>query len=176
MSSPWQQPDAPSLCAPRAAGHGEVWRDWDADATFRQYGWRRGTGEDAYSPATLVGNWAEERRDTRALARRRPLPSQVGQVWALPPGSLTILRRRIPPRMTEADSPPRVILVQRGNPAASRDTSLSWIPCTQSPSPTPATGTTSETQPHTCRRREGRRQGSRVIAHRAPPAGGVPDR
>ncbi|XP_069039071.1 cilia- and flagella-associated protein 68 isoform X2 [Lepisosteus oculatus] len=107
MSSPWQQPDAPSLCAPRAAGHGEVWRDWDADATFRQYGWRRGTGEDAYSPATLVGNWAEERRDTRALARRRPLPSQFAHYFETTYSSTYDRGRQPPPRDPGTKREPR---------------------------------------------------------------------
>ncbi|KAL6463387.1 hypothetical protein MHYP_G00277780 [Metynnis hypsauchen] len=56
----------------------EVWRDFTDEAKFRQYGWRCSTNEDAYSTATLIGNWAEKRVDTgRARELRRPLPSQA---------------------------------------------------------------------------------------------------
>lgn len=62
----------------RASGHGEVWRDFTEDAKFGQYGWRCSTNEEAYSSATLIGNWVEKRSDTgEARALRRPLPSQV---------------------------------------------------------------------------------------------------
>lgn len=62
----------------RASGHGEVWRDFTEEAKFRQYGWRCSTNEDAYSAATLMGNWSEKRFDTgEARTSRRPLPSQV---------------------------------------------------------------------------------------------------
>uniref|UniRef100_A0A3B4DZN8 Uncharacterized protein n=1 Tax=Pygocentrus nattereri TaxID=42514 RepID=A0A3B4DZN8_PYGNA len=49
---------------------------------FRQYGWRCSTNEDAYSTATLLGNWAEKRVDTRrARELRRPLPSQFSHYF-----------------------------------------------------------------------------------------------
>ncbi|MBN3310336.1 CK001 protein, partial [Amia calva] len=65
----------------RASGHGEVWCDYEEDAKLRQYGWRCTTSEDAYSRATLLGNWAEERHDLGALAQRRPLPSQFAHYF-----------------------------------------------------------------------------------------------
>ncbi|XP_053341979.1 UPF0686 protein C11orf1 homolog [Clarias gariepinus] len=66
----------------RASGHGEVWTDFTEDAKFAQYGWRCTRNEDAYSVATLVGNWSEKRFDIgRAKALRRPLPSQFSHYY-----------------------------------------------------------------------------------------------
>lgn len=63
----------------RASGQSEIWYDITDEEKFRQYGWRCSTNEDLYSNATLIGNWNEERFDTRRnVALRRPLPHQVG--------------------------------------------------------------------------------------------------
>lgn len=65
----------------RASGQGEVWYDLTDEEKFRRYGWRCSTNEDLYSNVTLIGNWYEERFDTRRyVALRRPLPHQVGPV------------------------------------------------------------------------------------------------
>ncbi|KAI2664257.1 hypothetical protein H4Q32_002422 [Labeo rohita] len=62
----------------RASGQAEVWHDFTDDMKFRQYGWRCSTNEDSYSNTTLIGNWSEERFDTRrTVALRRPLPHQL---------------------------------------------------------------------------------------------------
>uniref|UniRef100_A0A671Q4L1 Chromosome 11 open reading frame 1 n=1 Tax=Sinocyclocheilus anshuiensis TaxID=1608454 RepID=A0A671Q4L1_9TELE len=51
-------------------------------AKFRQYGWRCSTNEDSYSNTTLIGNWSEERVDTRrTVALRRPLPHQFSHYF-----------------------------------------------------------------------------------------------
>ncbi|XP_055056423.2 cilia- and flagella-associated protein 68 [Misgurnus anguillicaudatus] len=61
----------------RASGQGEIWYDFTDEEKFRRYGWRCSTNEDLYSNATLIGNWCEERLDTRrTVALRRPLPHQ----------------------------------------------------------------------------------------------------
>ncbi|XP_030648841.1 cilia- and flagella-associated protein 68 [Chanos chanos] len=66
----------------RASGQSEVWYDFTAECKFRQYGWRCSTSEDAYSTATLIGNWSEQRFDTRhARAAYRPLPSQFSHYF-----------------------------------------------------------------------------------------------
>ncbi|MCI4394593.1 hypothetical protein PGIGA_G00170620 [Pangasianodon gigas] len=66
----------------RASGHGEVWRDFTEEVKFQQYGWRCSTNEEAYSAATLIGNWSEKRFDTsEAKALRRPLPSQFSHYF-----------------------------------------------------------------------------------------------
>ncbi|KAL7834468.1 hypothetical protein SRHO_G00287150 [Serrasalmus rhombeus] len=66
----------------RASGQSEVWRDLTDEAKFRQYGWRCSTNEDAYSTATLLGNWAEKRVDTRRASElRRPLLSQFSHYF-----------------------------------------------------------------------------------------------
>lgn len=65
----------------RASGQSEVWYDFTDEEKFRRYGWRSSTNEDLYSNATLIGNWAEERFDTRrTVTLRRSLPHQVGTV------------------------------------------------------------------------------------------------
>lgn len=75
---PEMETSSPFYYMLRASGHGEVWRDFTEEAKFHQYGWRCSTNEEAYSPATLMGNWSEKRFDTGgARALRRPLPSQV---------------------------------------------------------------------------------------------------
>lgn len=62
----------------RASGQSEVWHDTSKDAKLRQYGWRCSTNENAYTTATLIGNWSEKRFDIRYSTKvRRPLPSQV---------------------------------------------------------------------------------------------------
>ncbi|XP_051751231.1 UPF0686 protein C11orf1 homolog isoform X1 [Ctenopharyngodon idella] len=66
----------------RASGQSEVWYDFTDEAKFRQYGWRCSTNEDSYSNATLIGNWSEERFDTRrTVALRRPLPHQFSHYF-----------------------------------------------------------------------------------------------
>ncbi|XP_043095380.1 UPF0686 protein C11orf1 homolog [Puntigrus tetrazona] len=66
----------------RASGQAEVWCDPTDEAKFRQYGWRCSTNEDSYSNATLIGNWSEERSDSRrAVALRRPLPHQFSHYF-----------------------------------------------------------------------------------------------
>ena len=59
-----------------ASGHGEIWDHTD-EKKFKQFGWRCTTNETEFSHGTLIGNWNEERFDTRSIAKRRPLPSQV---------------------------------------------------------------------------------------------------
>uniref|UniRef100_A0A673M636 Uncharacterized protein n=1 Tax=Sinocyclocheilus rhinocerous TaxID=307959 RepID=A0A673M636_9TELE len=76
----WVTNDPPFHHMLRASGQAEVWNDFADEAKFRQYGWRCSTNEDSYSNATLIGNWSEERVDTRrTVALRRPLPHQVSQ-------------------------------------------------------------------------------------------------
>ncbi|XP_051970878.1 UPF0686 protein C11orf1 homolog [Xyrauchen texanus] len=66
----------------RASGQCEVWCDYTDEAKFRQYGWRCSTSENAYSNTTLIGNWSEERFDTRrTVALRRPLPHQFSHYF-----------------------------------------------------------------------------------------------
>uniref|UniRef100_A0A8C4T2A1 Cilia and flagella associated protein 68 n=1 Tax=Erpetoichthys calabaricus TaxID=27687 RepID=A0A8C4T2A1_ERPCA len=60
-----------------ATGHGEVWWHLDDSMKFKQYGWRSGTSEDAYSSQTLIGNWNEEHFSVSSATRSRPMPSQV---------------------------------------------------------------------------------------------------
>ena len=67
----------PPLCGYLAAtGHGEVWDHTD-EKKFKQFGWRCTTNETGYVNDTLIGNWTEERSDTRKLAESKPIPSQV---------------------------------------------------------------------------------------------------
>jgi len=63
-----------------ASGHGEIWDHTD-EKKFKQFGWRCTTNETEYSRGTLIGNWNEERFDTRSMAKRRPLPSQYGHYF-----------------------------------------------------------------------------------------------
>ena len=59
-----------------ATGQGEVWDHTDAKK-FSQFGWRCTTNETNYSQNTLIGNWNEEKYDTKDMATRKPIPSQV---------------------------------------------------------------------------------------------------
>ena len=79
MENPWTKTKVPSFhYMLRASGQCEVWHDAFKDAKLRQYGWRCSTSEDAYTTATLIGNWSERRFDARYSTKlRRPLPSQV---------------------------------------------------------------------------------------------------
>ncbi|XP_070551304.1 cilia- and flagella-associated protein 68-like [Ptychodera flava] len=60
----------------RASGLGEVWTHGTDDVKFSQYGWRCTTKEDAYKPATLIGNWNEKNFDIERLKVPKRLPSQ----------------------------------------------------------------------------------------------------
>ncbi|XP_072549760.1 cilia- and flagella-associated protein 68 [Salminus brasiliensis] len=82
MDFPWMQSSPPFHHTLRASGQGEVWQDFTDEAKFGQYGWRCSTNEDAYSVATLIGNWSEKRFDTRrAKNLQRPLPSQFSHYF-----------------------------------------------------------------------------------------------
>ena len=59
-----------------ASGQGEIWDHYDGEK-FKQFGWRCTTNETEYSNNTLIGNWREERSDTRYMAQNKPIPSQV---------------------------------------------------------------------------------------------------
>ncbi|MBN3292964.1 CK001 protein, partial [Polypterus senegalus] len=48
---------------------------------FKQYGWRSGTSEDAYTNQTLIGNWNEERFSVSSATRSRPLPTQFAHYF-----------------------------------------------------------------------------------------------
>ncbi|XP_039630208.1 UPF0686 protein C11orf1 homolog [Polypterus senegalus] len=65
----------------RATGHGEVWWHLDDSMKFKQYGWRSGTSEDAYTNQTLIGNWNEERFSVSSATRSRPLPTQFAHYF-----------------------------------------------------------------------------------------------
>jgi len=81
MEFPWIRNSSAFHHMLRASGQSEVWYDFTDEAKFNQYGWRSSKKEDSYSNATLIGNWSEERFDTRrTVALRRPLPHQVGFV------------------------------------------------------------------------------------------------
>ncbi len=77
----WVTKDPPFHHMLRASGQAEVWYDFTDEEKFGKYGWRCSTKEDSYSNATLIGNWSEERFDSRrAVTSRRPLPHQVSIV------------------------------------------------------------------------------------------------
>ncbi len=59
-----------------ASGQGEVWDHTDANK-FKQFGWRCTTNETEFSHNTLIGNWNEQRYDTKKMAANKPIPSQV---------------------------------------------------------------------------------------------------
>ncbi|XP_066516136.1 UPF0686 protein C11orf1 homolog [Hoplias malabaricus] len=82
MEFPGLQKMSPFHYTLRASGQGEVWHDFTDEAKFHQFGWRCSTNENAFSTATLIGNWSEKRFDTRrAKALRRPLPSQFSHYY-----------------------------------------------------------------------------------------------
>ncbi|KAK7173832.1 hypothetical protein R3I93_003606 [Phoxinus phoxinus] len=82
MEFPWIRNSPAFHHMLRASGQSEVWYDFSDEAKFNQYGWRCSTKEDAYSNATLIGNWSEERFDTRrTVALRRPLPHQFSHYF-----------------------------------------------------------------------------------------------
>ncbi len=63
-----------------ASGQGEVWDHTDENK-FKQFGWRCTTNETEYSHTTLIGNWNEQRYDTRKMAQNKPIPSQVQSLY-----------------------------------------------------------------------------------------------
>ena len=67
----------PPFCSYLAAsGHAETWDHSDVNK-FKQFGWRCTTNETGYAHNTLIGNWNEEWYDTKMMAKRKPMPSQV---------------------------------------------------------------------------------------------------
>lgn len=60
----------------KASGQAEVWDDTDVKK-FQQFGWRSTTNESSYSTGTLVGNWSEEKFDSKEIFKSKPLSSQV---------------------------------------------------------------------------------------------------
>ncbi|XP_065056543.1 cilia- and flagella-associated protein 68-like [Rhopilema esculentum] len=63
-----------------ASGQGETWDHSDGNK-FKQFGWRCTTNETGYSHETLIGNWNEERYDTRNMSINKPIPSQYSHYF-----------------------------------------------------------------------------------------------
>ncbi|XP_029878519.1 LOW QUALITY PROTEIN: UPF0686 protein C11orf1 homolog [Aquila chrysaetos chrysaetos] len=59
-----------------AAGHEELWMDWDSTYKFSQYGWRCTTNGNDYSAKTLMGNWNEEQYNIQRIVQPKAPPSQ----------------------------------------------------------------------------------------------------
>merc|ERR1719229_1271760 len=65
----------------RGSGSCPAWTHTSEDAKFGQFGWRCTTGESLYKPATLIGNWSEERFDIKELSKRKPLPPSTAHAF-----------------------------------------------------------------------------------------------